>query len=325
MKDYRTTDFLKSELSKKKLPEYVAREVDGLDEDVAAEVTLSIGKTSLPQQEAKLRGLFDEMVALANRYPHATVTPLEFEKDDDDNFQIDFIAATSNLRAGNYHIPLQDRMKVKMVAGKIIPAVMTTTAAVTGLALLELFKVLQNKDVAMLRNGMIDLGTNNYVLFERDTPVRRRTKIVSTYLPEQDITYKKKVICIPDGFTKYDSIKINVSSSTTVCKFVEKLLESLNSTLPTDAEFKYEIDGLGVGKGLLWNGLPSHANTNASLMNLIEKQKSTEMGDATFQNNFWKGRTKFFDLTVVVSADDGDSTVDEVEVETAPICLCIKP
>ncbi|CCW62015.1 unnamed protein product [Phytomonas sp. EM1] len=324
MKQYRTKDWLQSELSGKKLPEYVAREVEDLDEDVAAEAT-PIGEVSLPLQEAKLRALLDEVVALARGCSHSKAAPLEFEKDDDDNFQIDFIAAASNLRAANYHIPPQDRMKVKMVAGKIIPAVMTTTAAVTGLVLIELFKVLQNKDVSTLRNGMLDVGTNNYVLFERNAPVRHRTRIVSTYLPEQDMTYKKKVICIPDGFTKYDSIKIDVSPSTTVHEFVEKLLESLNSTLPTDAGFEYEIDGLGVGKGLLWNGLPTHPNTHASLMCLIEKQKATEMVGATFSHNFWEGRTQFFDLTVMVSVDDGDATVDEEEVETAPICLCIKP
>jgi len=31
--------------------------------------------------------------------------PIEFEKDDDSNFHIDFIHAASNLRARNYKIP----------------------------------------------------------------------------------------------------------------------------------------------------------------------------------------------------------------------------
>ena len=40
------------------------------------------------------------------------VLPLEFEKDDDSNFHIDFIVAASNLRATNYSIPVADRHKV---------------------------------------------------------------------------------------------------------------------------------------------------------------------------------------------------------------------
>lgn len=45
--------------------------------------------------------------------PTFTITPLEFEKDDDNNFHMDYIVAASNLRAFSYKIAPADKYKVK--------------------------------------------------------------------------------------------------------------------------------------------------------------------------------------------------------------------
>lgn len=95
--------------------------------------------------------------------------PQEFEKDDDSNGHIDFITSASNLRATMYSIETADRLKTKKIAGKIVPAIATTTAAVAGLVTIELVKVVMKSPAEDFKNCFMNLALP-YVIFSQPGP-----------------------------------------------------------------------------------------------------------------------------------------------------------
>lgn len=87
-----------------------------------------------------------------------TLNMVEFEKDDESNGHVAFVAAASNLRAICYGIAPVDAMETRRVAGKIVPAMITTTSIVSALSCIELTKLVQNATLKRYRNAFINLA-----------------------------------------------------------------------------------------------------------------------------------------------------------------------
>ena len=194
----RDADWARRLASQLRVPAHVSKKVDvsGMDGNADATTPDKVDDDDL----ARARGLACvaelEKIDIASLAP---VEPADFEKDDDYNFHVDFIASCANCRARNYAIPPTDFDKAKLTAGRIIPAIATTTAAVTGLVMLELFKIALDKPATALRTRQVGLAANYYPSFDADNLVTFKTKETSV---KPDAT-----LLPPDAFDAQGEIK----------------------------------------------------------------------------------------------------------------------
>ena len=126
---------------------------------------------------------------------------LIFEKDNDDHIQN--IQLLSNIRADIYNIPNISFINCRLISGKIIPALPTTTCLVTALSTMELLKYIYNKLYTNKKipysDYFINMGINSYIYSEP----QQSTKIISN---KYNNIYGCKIKSIPEKFNKWDKI-----------------------------------------------------------------------------------------------------------------------
>ena len=169
------------------------------------------------------------------------VRALEFEKDDDTNHHIDFITCSSNLRATNYDIPIVDRYETKIKAGKIIPAISTTTSMVSGLVSVEIIKYIVGKrKLEDFNNTFLNLALS---LVAQSDP-----------MPSLNYEVKDLKLSVWDYYNLKDDIKVN------------ELFKIL-----TDY-YKVEVDTLSFGAKLLMSPM-----TNLKIRNKRQDMYLSEL------------------------------------------------
>lgn len=72
----------------------------------------------------------------------------------------------ANLRAMNYKLDNMDWITTKLKAGRIVPALATTTTCVAGLQTLEICKYLKNLKLEHMRNSFLNLAVPSLQMSE---------------------------------------------------------------------------------------------------------------------------------------------------------------
>lgn len=201
----------------------------------------------------------------------------EFEKDNDSNHHIDFLTAFSNLRAKNYGIEKCDRNMVKFIAGKIIPAISTTTASACGFMMSQIY-VLIRKDFTIqdLRKINFSLSTPFFNIAKPSKPIIFSNKI------DKETKLETKV---PFDFNIWD--KIEIKGNLTVKQLTNELIK--NYSFSFDFDGLYTIDEVSIIKDendyekliedLYFSNIPKKNNNNNELINKMGINKNDIYGN----------------------------------------------
>lgn len=231
--------------------------------------------------EGTTRSNIDRITAELSAHPglaQLRVTALEFEKDDDTNFHMDFIGAAGNLRARNYEIPEVDKLQAKLIAGRIIPAIATATALATGLVCLELIKLVQGKPLESLRNSYTNLALPLFAISEPIPPAKVKSRVeknVPDPINNPEYVEEEEIVAVPEGFTAWDKINITVPGSCTLGDLQKRF----------ETEYKIEMTGFAVPTAksagvILFNSLmPStRARLTMTIKDLLEQVAKEPLG-----------------------------------------------
>jgi len=219
------------------------------------------------------------------------LNPIKFEKDDDENYHINFILSFSNLRATNYDIEKGNFLTTKEVAGNIIPAIASTTAAVTGIVCLQIYTLLQTNEIKSFKNISFNLALSE---FDLSTPEEKRC---IKDIPKTDRSNAIKVI--PNEFTvweKIDFIGPNLKAKDIVEYFKDK--------------YNVEIDNINFNEiTLVSTLLGDEEDLEKSIEELIEENSDFQINE----------KTKYIQLEISGSDIDG-----QFDINAPKIRYCLK-
>jgi ubiquitin-activating enzyme E1 len=244
----------------------------------------------------KIKSLLEE-----NQKFLSKVTNIEFEKDDDLNHHIDFITAVSNKRAEMYSMEKSDKLKTKGIAGKIIPAIATTTSLVSGLISMEIYKILFGEMIEgyntlqRYRYGSFNLAAQSFGFSESNSP-----KTININDEPYNIWKKKK---IDSNMTIKDLFEEEYGGSYYIKLVENDKLEVVN------IEPEFLVNDQGIIYSSMMNDLADESDE------MIDKTFYQIVKESQKDNSDLEGEY-FFTLSFEEENDDDNVDLDKLNSDT---------
>jgi len=170
----------------------------------------------------------NELKSLISETKIKTFNSEIFDKDKEDKSQSNFLYSCTNLRARNYKIEEEEIEKIILIAGKIIPAIISTTATISGLVSLQIYIIPQTNNIYYFRSIGFEMKTNIYSISSPEEV---------NYMKNKDATCDSlPIICIPNKFSVWDNIEIKGT------KTVKEIIAFF--------KINYDVDLLNINSGI---------------------------------------------------------------------------
>jgi ubiquitin-activating enzyme E1 len=203
---------------------------------------------------------------------------------------IEFVAAAANLRARAYGVTTVDLLEARRIAGGIVPALVTTTAAVAGWQVHEMIKWILRPQareqgeaaLARYKNGFMNLALPFFAQIEPVAPVTNELREGSTW-------------------TAWDSI--DVEGGQTLRELIEWIEENQS----------VEVSMVSAGAAMLYTTFTA-----------AHKARLSMTLEAIYQQVVLKDKPLPATLRFIVLDVTGDRTEDSEEVELPPVRYAVK-
>ncbi|KNH08296.1 ubiquitin-like modifier-activating enzyme [Perkinsela sp. CCAP 1560/4] len=212
------------------------------------------------------------------------LVPISFEKDDDANYHVLFVTSCSNLRAVNYGIDKADFYTTKRISGRIIPAMVTTTASIVGLVMIELAKLAVHRKseytVDKFKNAFLNLAIGFTAFSEPIMPKK--------------MTYGTAAEPEKYQWSIWDRFEVDLGRDVTVKELLDHFL----------TQYNIEIAMLSCGVSIVYSIFSGKSEEILPLA-IADAVKRVAPGNVT-------AHSSYLDFEVLCSIDDVDVDVPSI-------------